>query len=342
MRLGASYIVPIRWTSPGPIGELAVYLGEVSSWVEEVIVVDDSPPAIYAAHRERLPAGVLQIPVDPDRHSPNGKVDGVLTGIAAAAHERIVIADDDVRWERGTLAVALRRLAGAELVRPQNYFHPLCWHARWDSARSLLNRVVTGDREFPVGDFPGTLALRRSAVLAIGGYDGRALFENLELMREVAAAGGRVVTPLDLYVPRRPPTFAHFRSQRLRQAYDDWAMPARLGAFLAVIPVLLGLLARGRRRAAAALAVAPAIIAEAGRRRAGGARHFPPSCSLLAPLWVGERAVYSWIALWHGLRGSGVRYSRDRITHAATPGSRLRADPTGTPDRGLFVPEAAA
>jgi hypothetical protein len=96
-------------------------------------------------------------------------------------------------------------LGEADLVRPQNYFAELPWHARWDTARSLLNRVFSGDLEFPIGDFPGTLAVRRRALLATGGYDGDALFENLELMRTVRAAGGRVVTPLDLYVAPRPP-----------------------------------------------------------------------------------------------------------------------------------------
>ena len=36
------------------------------------------------------------------------------------------------------------------------------------------------------------------------------------------------LTPLDLYVARAPPSAAHFRSQRVRQAYDDFAIPARM------------------------------------------------------------------------------------------------------------------
>jgi hypothetical protein len=257
------------------------------------------------------------------RSSPNGKVDGILTGVAAARNERIVIADDDVRWERDPLERALGLLDDAELIRPQNHFRPLVWHARWDTARSLLNRIVTGDRQFPVGDFPGTFALRRSFLLRIGGYDGSALFENLELMRKTAACGGRVLTPLDLYVPRAPPTYAHFRSQRIRQAYDDWSTPVRMAAFMALLPALVGLLLRRRKGAAAALIMAPAAIAEAGRRRAGGVAHFPVSGSLLAPLWTLERAVCIWIAFWRGVRGTGVHYGRGRITNAANSPARL-------------------
>ena len=320
-----SYIVPLRWTVPGPIEGLATYLGTVAGWADEVIVVDDSPAELFAAHAGALPPEVRHLRPDPGRSSPNGKVDGIITGVELARNERIVVADDDVRWGRDTLTDAVSLLDEAELVRPQNHFSPLAWHARWDTARSLLNRVFTGDRQFPVGDFPGTFALRRGHLLAIGGYDGTALFENLELMRKVAAAGGRIVTRLDLYVPREPPTFAHFRSQRVRQAYDDWAMPGRMAAFLAIVPGLVWLLAQRRRRIALVVALAPAAIAEAGRRRAGGTAHFPVSGSLLAPFWVAERAICVWIAFWRGINGRGVHYGRGRLTRAATSTGRLRA-----------------
>lgn len=320
-----SYVVPVRWTAPGPIAELADHLEDVAGWVDEVILVDDSPPPLFANHARRLRGQVRHIPPDAGRRSPNGKVDGILTGVGAARNEWVVIADDDVRWQRAELERAVALLEDAELVRPQNCFRPLVWHARLDTARSLLNRVFTGDPMFPVGDFPGTFALRRDFLIAIGGYDGTALFENLEMMRKVAAAGGRIDTRLDLYVARVPPSFAHFRGQRVRQAYDDWAIPGRMAFFLALVPALALLIARGRRRAALAIAAAPAGVAEIGRRRAGGSRHFPLTGSLLAPLWVAERSICVWIALWRRIQGTGVQYGRGRLTHAATTTRRLRA-----------------
>src|SRR5204862_3284412 len=154
-------------------------------------------------------------------------------------------------------------------------FDPLPWHARWDTARTLLNRSLGAD-------FPGTLAVRRSSLLGAGGYDGDVIFENLELMRTIRAAGGSVVSPLDLYVARRPPSAEHFLSQRVRQAYDDFAIPARMAAWLGVLPALGLALARGRRREAAVAAAGLVGMAEVGRRRAGGSRHFPASASALA------------------------------------------------------------
>jgi len=318
-----AYILPLRWNEPGAIAELAGYLRSLTNVVDEILVVDGSPPPLYESHARALEGVARHLPPHPDLDFPMGKVSGVITGVRECSCERVVIADDDVRYDGPTLRRTLSLLAEADLVRPQNYFAELPWHARWDSARSLLNRVFTGDLAFPVGDFPGTLAVRRSTFLRSGAYDGRALFENLELMRTIRAAGGTVLSPLDLYVARTPPTTAHFISQRVRQAYDDFAIPLRMGAHLASGPIAIHALRNGRRRELLLAAGALVGLAEIGRRRAGGARRFPRGAPLLAPAWVAERSICAWLALGSKLRG-GVPYGGTRLSHSATPLRRLR------------------
>lgn len=229
----------------------------------------------------------------------------------------MVVADDDVRYSPATLCAVLQRLASSDVVRPQNYFTALPWHARWDTARSLLNRALGAD-------YPGTLAVRRSALPR--GYAADALFENLELLRTVRAAGGREDVASDLFVGRRPCGTRTFLSQRVRQAYDSQAQPLRLAAELAVVPLLASASARGEQSARlglGALAVGTIVLAEVGRRRREGARVFPASCSVWAPLWVLERGVCSWVAL--GLRATGgVRYCGGRIRRAAHSERALR------------------
>jgi hypothetical protein len=335
------YVLPLRWTEPGPIEELAAYLRGIRAEVGEILVVDGSPPPHFEAHAQALRGVARHLRPDRDLRFAMGKVNGVLTGVRACRRERIVLADDDVRYDAEALRRAVTLLDGAELVRPQNFFDELPWHARWDTARTLLNRVFTGDSDFPVGDFPGTLAVRRSALLATGGYDGDALFENLELMRTIRAAGGRVATPLDLYVARRPPSAAHFRGQRVRQAYDDFAIPARLGFFLAALPLVGAVLARCARRnrprggiaRLAIAAVGVSSVAELGRRRAGGSSRFPATSSLLAPAWVLERSLCAWLAVGARLRG-GVRYGDARLRLAATRARLLRRRYASTSDGG--------
>jgi hypothetical protein len=345
-----SYVLPLRWTEPGPIEELRAYLGSIAEVADEVLVVDGSPAPVFAEHAAALRGVIRHLAPRPDLDFQMGKVNGVLTGVQECSGELIVLADDDVRYDRATLRRTVELLDEADLVRPQNYFDEMPWHARWDTARSLLNRVFTGDLSFPVGDFPGTLAVRRSAILATGGYDGDALFENLELMRTIRAAGGRVATPLDLYVSRMPPSTAHFLSQRVRQAYDDFAIPARIGAFLALAPLAALSLRRGRVDRLAIGALASMVVAEIGRRRAGGATRFPLSGSLLAPAWVAERSLCSWLALAAKLRG-GVRYGDGRLGRSATPLRRLRhrhsgalsglAEPTLRPESDRLVSAVA-
>ena len=321
--LPASYVLPLRWSQPGPIAELSDYLRHLSATIEEILVIDGSPGPVFEHHSAALRGVARHLSPHMDLRFRMGKVNGVITGIRESSHQRVVLADDDVRYDEDALRRVVAQLDEADLVRPQNYFDELPWHARWDTARSLLNRVLTGDLAFPVGDFPGTLGVRRESFLAVGGYDGDSLFENLELMRTLHAAGGKVISPLDLYVARRPPSARHFLSQRVRQAYDDFAVPLRIGVFLAVGPLALVALLRGRGRLLGAGALAAIAVAETGRRRAGGAERFPIGASLLAPAWIAERSLCAWLALGAKLRG-GVRYGEGRLSRSATPLRRLR------------------
>jgi hypothetical protein len=296
-----------------------------------LVVVDGSPESVYGAIEAALPNDAEHLPPDPRHRGDMGKVPGVLTGLDRARVDRVVIADDDVRWSPDALRRAHDLLNAAEVVRPQNYFEPLAWHARWDTARSLLNRVWSGERALGPGDFPGTLAVRTEFLRGIGGYDGDCLFENLELMRSVIAAGGRVATPLDLYVARRPPSTRHFGSQRVRQAYDDFAIPGRMAAMLTAGPALAVAARRFGPRAIALTAAGSIAVAEIGRRTAGGESVFPVSASLLAPAWLAERALCAWLAVGARVTRGGVAYGDVRLSRSAHSVSELRATLAGSP-----------
>lgn len=320
VRLSVEYVLPLRWSDDDGCAELTDYLRWLSGRVA-VTVVDGSPPELFDRHTDRWSALVRHLAPDPALRYRNGKVNGVLTGIRLARHERMVVADDDVRYDDAALREVFRLLAAADLVRPQNYFDPLPWHACWDTGRMLLNRAV-GD------DYPGTFGLRRSTMLAMGGYDGDVLFENLELLRTVRAFGGVEACPPGLYVRRLPPTARQFWSQRVRQAYDDLAMPPRMALFLAVLPTAVALARLDRRMLPVAMAgmlAGVVVLAELGRRRSGGRAVFPVRASLLAPLWVLERAVCSWAALGLRFGRGGIPYAGRRIRTAAHSQRWLRA-----------------
>ena len=318
-----SYVLPLKWSDVSQLVGLVGYLEELRHHVQEIIVIDGSTPAVYETIDQELPPRVVHARPDPERRGANGKVSGVLTGLDRASSDFVVIADDDVRWRGSELERASGLLAHAEAVRPQNFFWPLVWHTRWDTARSLINRVWSGESDLGPGDFPGTLAVRAGFLRRCGGYDGDSLFENLELMRTVLAHGGRVLTPLDLYVRRLPPSTRHFLSQRVPQAYDDFAIPRRMATWLALLPIGLALGSRRRWGTLGAAAVAATGIAEAGRRRAGGSEYFPVSAALLAPAWLAERAVCSWLAVRDLFRG-GVVYGGSRLKRSARSVAEIR------------------
>ncbi len=307
----------MRLSSPAD-EEFVEYARWLASRVE-LIVVDGSEPLVFADHARRLGVRVAHTAPDLDlRDYVNGKVAGVITGIRRAGHEQVVIADDDVRYDEAALARVVAALDRADVVRPQNYFAPLPWHACLDSARTLVNRISGGD-------WPGTLAVRRSRLVATDGYDGNVMFENLELVRTVKAVGGVESVPLDLYVRRLPPTTEHFWSQRVRQAYDEFARPRRLAIWLAVLPAIAFAAIAGGWMGIGALVAGSIVAAEAGRRRAGGCQVFSARASLCAPLWILERGICAWLAVGAHLLLGGIPYRGRIVSRAATPMRQLQA-----------------
>lgn len=300
-----SYVLPLRWDDSSGDTDLTAYLREIAPAVR-LIIVDGSEERIFEVHAS-LWDNVATVVRPMSWGGANGKVAGVMTGIFLATTDRVIIADDDVRYTRDSLAAVGEALVSADVVRPQNYFLDLPWHSRWDTARSLINRAFRSD-------FPGTLGVRRSVLLAAGGYSGEVLFENLELIRTILSVGGSERRLDDLFVGRVSPSSSHFISQRARQAYDSWAQPTRFALELALLPFIV-LIAR-HRFWLMGLFVTSIGIAEVGRRRHKGTEVFGPSSSFWAPVWVVERAFCSWVAVGARLRG-GAYYRGVRIPQAA-------------------------
>jgi hypothetical protein len=338
--LPISYVLP--WKSNHRASdEFVSYVNALAAHAE-VIVVDGSAQVIFDDLGARCDPAVAHLaPQGRFLALANGKVQGVLTGLQYATHEPVVIADDDVRYDPPTLEAVVSRLADAEVVRPQNYFSPMPWHAAVDTARTLINRALPG------GDWPGTLAVRRSILLRTGGYDGNVLFENLELVRTVEAANGRALSAADIFVRRLPPATGHFWSQRVRQAYDEFARPGRLIAVLPVIPGVIAATLAGRWRLLAAAAALSIATAEVGRRSHGGVAFFKPVSSFCAPLWLIERGTSAWLALAARVFLGGVPYQGRILRKAANTTASLRerhgirklaGEPSSAPGQGTGAP----
>ena len=80
--LPASYILPIAASDP-QTEALSDYLRELSTIVEDVIVVDGSPPPVFKAHARAWSGWVRHM--RPHTRTTNGKVAGVMTGNRSGA-----------------------------------------------------------------------------------------------------------------------------------------------------------------------------------------------------------------------------------------------------------------
>lgn len=268
----------------------------------EVLVVDGSPPEVFAEHAEAWRSVCRHEPVDRQYKYLNGKVNGIHTGVACAAHDRVILADDDVRYTPDDARRMAELLENYDLVRPQNYFRPLPVWARTEAARMLINRAWIAE-----GDYSGTLGVTKTAMLRVGHYDGDVLFDNEEIVRHFRLKGARIGYARDFFILKLPPTFEKWIEQRPRQAYEDFVMRSKT-LFFASVPIVLMLtwMKAGWQLAviyAAVISVGATVSAALGLTD-GAARFFPPRVVFYAPLWVAERCVSTyWAFYWYSTQG---------------------------------------
>jgi hypothetical protein len=306
-----TFIIPIRHESVDElkIQRFGVYLQMLGRAGCEVLVVDGSPTAVFAAHARIWNEHCCHVAPDPQYTYLNGKVNGVHTGVDLASCERIIVADDDIRYRPEDLKWICHLLDRFEMVRPQNFISPLPWWARLETARILINRG-----SLRAGDYPGTCGFRRSTMRRVGPYDGDVLFDNEEIVRHFALREANINYATDFFILKRPPTLTKWIEQRPRQAYEDFVMRAKTVAFLSVLPVTVAITVWLGPRAGllllAVLFLASVLLSGRGLLRDSAYRAFPVSSPLFAPLWIVERSISVYWALYWKARYGGYPFGQ--------------------------------
>lgn len=352
MNNSSTYLLPIRRGTFSDVEarELAEYFRLIGTAGCEVLVIDGSGVAVFERHAHTWSGVCRHVKVDQRFGYLNDKVNGIHTGVELASAEKIILADDDIRYTADDLEKICNLLEHCEVVRPQNYLagwnarsagvdmraasppdfdialgehdppygtalskhdSALPWWARIEAARMLINRAI-----LRIADYPGTCAFRRATMLKVGHYDGDVLFDNEEMIRHFARHRVSIHYANDFFVLKRSPRFRKWLEQRPRQAYEDFGLRAKTALFAALPPIALLLFAFVGLAAFATSGLAVVglsiILAWAGRLRGSARNFFPASIPFFAPLWILERALSTYWAFYWRIRRGGYPFG-DRL-----------------------------
>jgi Glycosyl transferase family 2 len=330
MSCRCTYLLPIRRSAfvEADAEELAEYFASLQAAGCEVIVVDGSPKDTFNHHHDRWLNVCRHEPVDPRFGYLNDKVNGIHTGVALAASEKIILADDDIRHSPADIEQMCALLDRFEVVRPQNYFTGMhvaernAWWigrsagdvntaaqppditriplwAKMEAARMLINRATLRH-----ADYPGTCAFRKISMLEVGEYDGDVLFDNEEMIRHFARRNARTCYANNFFIAKRPPKLRKWFEQRPRQAYEDFGVRFKTILFASFLPlaIWITLIAGIKWLSIFALSM---LVALAGWLRGSARKYFPLHTCLFAPLWIAERTLSTyWAFYWFLTRGA--------------------------------------
>lgn len=173
---------PLHGPQPNLYADLAGFCAQdYPSPVQIVFGVDDSAdPAIGIVHElaAAFPDRDLTLVINPLRHGENRKVSNLINMLGAARHQVLVVSDSDISVASDYLTgiVAGLQQPGVGLVTCLYYGKPACglW-ARLAAASinyHFLPSVLVGLKfGLAAPCFGSTLALRKSTLAAIGGFE---------------------------------------------------------------------------------------------------------------------------------------------------------------------------
>jgi hypothetical protein len=269
-----SYVVVLDRAidSDDELRDLAGYLSSVGLCDSDVVVLDSAPRADFERHRRTL--------CWVSRHVAATDGDSLRAAADVAACEKVIVAMADVRYTPLAIEQLCQLLDQHEVVEPQDYLDPLPWWGGIEAGRILIHRGIE-----PSPDHGVTFGFRRATVRHLG-------------------TRGDAYPAADVFVRRKPQPLADWLVSRPRVAGEDFALPVKTAFFFALVPLLLLLTIVGDARLAGGYAgvIAFASFGLALRGRAGAAAFFPLRACLFAPLWVFERSVSVYWALWRKLR----------------------------------------
>lgn len=280
--------------------DFASYLSTLSVAGCEVVVVDGSSQESFEENGRSFRWVSRHVAARPRQRNFQGSIDPVRAALDFGSCDKVIVAGPNVRYDEDAVGRICALLDSHEVVEPQDYFAPLPWWSGIEEARMLVHRGVD-----PLPDHGVTFGMRKWPVRGLRSID-VAWSNGVDSVRRLAAQGAEVFSACDVFVRRLPPRLAEWLRERPRQADDDFVLPLKTAFFFTLLPaaVLLTVLGGVRLAGGYAGAVACASMVLAIRGRMGASSVFPLRACLSAPLWVLERSVSVYWALFRKLRGA--------------------------------------
>jgi hypothetical protein len=129
---------------------------------------------------------------------------------------------------------------------------------------------------------------------------------------------GMSATPPDFFILKRPPTLRKWFEQRPRQAYEDFDMRTKTILFMSLLPSTIALALLSGARAALAfllvVSICAGLLAGRGLLRDQAYRFFPAHVILYAPLWILERGLSVYWALYWRLAHGGYPFGEHLLS----------------------------
>jgi hypothetical protein len=200
-----------------------------------------------------------------------GTLDVIQAAVELGTCEKVIVAAAESRYTAAEIESMCALLDRHEVVEPEEYVHPLPWWGGIDAARILVHRGADQ-------------ALQRRSTFAFR----RSVFRDHNVLLAYKAK--------NVFVRREPPRLASWLKVRRHDRSVDLF-------FLAFLPLLVMVAVFGGMWMATECAGLMAFAATglAVRGRAGAGKFFPPHACLYAPLWIAERSISVYWALFERL-----------------------------------------
>src|SRR5207253_4169110 len=122
------------------LAEFAAYLSTIAVAGFEVIVAE--LPDTFDENDRVLRWMGHHVRIRPQHRSFSGAIDPLRVAMDVATCDKVIVADERVRYSVDALREISALLDGHEVVEPQDYFDPLPWWGGFDAGRMLMHRGI--------------------------------------------------------------------------------------------------------------------------------------------------------------------------------------------------------